>query len=173
MAQQVHLWNNFFRRWSLDPPGWELVPARMVTPNGAPMQLRNCLICGYDENGVRKQNGNGQDIADWAHHLANNTKHQERVRNGRDLLPHVALLSVAPGHPYVLAGQRNTHRCRVCSLTPDGTPRAKFTAMQTISVPDHVMGGPHGRRVGDGRYTIYFNHVVVVHGLQAALDGGR
>ena len=142
--------------------GWELLPSRMITPNDEqPSLLKDCLLCGYDEYGNRKQNGKGQGIEDWHHHVANNGGHHRRVRERRHLLPHVALLSVAPGTPCIRAGHRinTTHRCWVCSLAFDGTRRTKFSAMDSSSVADHVTAGPHERRVHDGRFTRFFDRL--------------
>ena len=147
----------------MHPTGvWELLPSRMMTPNGErPSQLKHCLLCAFDQHGNMKQNGKGHNIEDWDHHVANNGGHHRRVREQRHLLPHVALLSVVPGTPYIRAGHRinTTHRCWVCSLAFDGTRRAKHSAMDSSSVADHLTAGPHERRAYDGRFTRFINRL--------------
>jgi hypothetical protein len=52
--------------------------------------------------------------------------------------------------PYVVA--KDWYRCRVCSLSPNGAPRAAKSRMDRTGAMQHLTTLDHARRVRDGRY---------------------
>ena len=106
----------------------------------------HCAACMFGPDGVIKSKLKGQNIVDQAAHEALGG-HQDRVAAGRHLIPAAVNRVVAVGSWWIRAPNTRTHRCEICSLGPDGTPRQYAAHITDSTINDHLNGFQHGRRV--------------------------
>jgi hypothetical protein len=119
----------------------------------------HCVICGWGTDGIEKTSGCAHFITDMGHHEAFNPRHQLYLQQGRHLLPHVAELATYPGTLWVVAPHRTltVHRCKVCSLDPEGKARRMYSDIQPASLQEHLDSAHHHRRCLDGRFALRGN----------------
>ena len=109
-----------------------------------------CNICAY-YNDILKTNGTGQNINDIGHHNQFNSEHLRRVGEGR--LPPPTAMGVYTQNPIQFA---TVVRCIPCTLDEDGWPQmGSFSAMQPLSVEEHIASNAHIRIEVDGRLQAY------------------
>ena len=108
----------------------------------------DCVLCGYDQNGVMRRAGGWRRLFDTRAH-ARGRVHSNRYDRGGMLWPHVALWG-QNGTPYMPSPPEDRYRCEGCSLTPAGLPMVRNWNMEYGPMMHHVTGADHVRRCGPG-----------------------
>ena len=107
----------------------------------------DCVLCGYDQNGVMRNVGGWRRIYDTRTH-ARGRDHSGRYLRGGMLWPHVAAWG-QNGTPYIPSPPEDRYRGLACSLTPAGLPKVRNWYMEYGPMMQHVLGAQHVRRCGD------------------------